>query len=66
MIPLESHHFSPVIKGVAGMLASFGGALVTFMSHLEMFLRVAGVAVGVACGIASLISIIRNMPPRKK
>jgi hypothetical protein len=48
------------------MLASFGGALVTFMSHLELILRVAGVGIGVACGVASLISIIRNMPPRRK
>jgi hypothetical protein len=36
------------------------------MSHVELILRVTGVAVGVACGIASLISILRNMPPRKK
>lgn len=55
-----------VFKGVTGMVASFGGAFITFMSHIELTLRVLGVAVGVACGIASLISIIRNMPPRKK
>jgi hypothetical protein len=31
-----------------------------------LILRVAGVGIGVACGVASLISIIRNMPPRRK
>lgn len=65
MIPLEHHPFAPVLKGVAGMIASFSGVFISLMSHLELFLRVTGVAVGVACGIASLISIIRNMPPRK-
>lgn len=65
MIPLEHHPFAPVLKGVVGMIASFSGVFISLMSHLELVLRVTGVAVGVACGIASLISIIRNMPPRK-
>lgn len=55
-----------VVKGVTGMLASFGGAFITLMSHIEITLRVLGVAVGIACGIASLISIVRNMPPKKR
>lgn len=65
MIP-DSHTFSPLLKGVTGMVASFGGAFITFMSHLEIMLRVLGVGIGVACGVASLVSIIRNMPPRKR
>lgn len=65
MIP-DSSTFGPLFKGVTGMVASFGGAFVTFMSHVEITLRVVGVAVGIACGIASLISIYRNMPPRRK
>lgn len=64
MIPIE--HPSPVFKGVVGMIASFSGVFLSVMSQLEMVLRVVGVGVGVACGIASLISILRNMPPRKK
>lgn len=65
MIPLEHHPFGPICKGVAGMVASFSGVFISVMSQVEIVLRVAGVAVGVACGIASLISIMRNMPPRK-
>ena len=65
MIP-ESHTFSPLLKGVTGMVASFGGAFITLMSHVEILLRVLGVGIGVACGVASLVSIIRNMPPRRK
>ena len=67
MIPIEGHSFAPAFfKGVVGMVASFSGVFISLVSHLELALRVTGVAVGVACGIASLISIIRNMPPRKK
>ena len=65
MIP-ESHTFAPLLKGVTGMVASFGGAALSFVSHLEIALRVLGVGIGVACGVASLVSIIRNMPPRRK
>jgi|LakMenEpi03Aug12_release.lakeMendotaPanAssembly.Ray.scaffolds.fasta_scaffold5513344_1 hypothetical protein len=66
MIPIDHHPFGPLLKGVAGMVASFSGVFISLMSHVELILRVTGVAVGVACGIASLISILRNMPPRKK
>lgn len=62
----DMQSWGAVLKGTTGMLASFGGAFVTFMSHVEITLRVVGVAVGVACGIASLVSIYRNMPSRKK
>jgi hypothetical protein len=65
MIP-EHHTFSTLFKGVTGMVASFGGAALSFMSHLEIALRVLGVGIGVACGVASLVAIIRNMPPRRK
>lgn len=61
----EHHALAPVFKGMIGMFASFGGALITFLSHLELILRLTGVAIGVACGVASLVSIIRNMPPKK-
>jgi len=55
----------PFMKGVTGMVASFSGVYVSYIAHIEVFLRVTGVALGCLCGIASLVSIIRNMPPRK-
>lgn len=61
----EHHTFAPLLKGVTGMVASFSGVYISYMAHIEAFLRVTGVALGCLCGIASLISIIRNMPPRK-
>ena len=56
--------FAPFLKGVTGMVASFSGVAISYMAHVEAFLRLTGVALGCLCGIASLISIIRNIPPR--
>lgn len=61
----EHHTLAPLLKGVTGMVASFSGVYISYMAHIEAFLRLTGVALGCLCGIASLISIIRNMPPRK-
>ena len=47
------------------MVASFSGVYISYIAHIEAFLRVTGVLLGCLCGIASLVSIIRNMPPRK-
>lgn len=67
MIPNEQHYatFAPLFKGITGMVASFSGVYISYMAHIEAFLRLTGVALGCLCGIASLISIVRNMPPRK-
>ena len=67
MIPNDHHYatFAPLLKGVTGMVASFSGVYISYMAHIEAFLRLTGVALGCLCGIASLISIVRNMPPRK-
>lgn len=67
MIPNDHHYatIAPLFKGVTGMVASFSGVYISYMAHIEAFLRLTGVALGCLCGIASLISIIRNMPPLK-
>jgi hypothetical protein len=62
----DQHTLAPLVKGVTGMVASFSGVFISLMAHVEVVLRVLGVGVGLACGIASLISIMRNMPARKK
>jgi hypothetical protein len=61
----EHQTLVPFVKGVTGMVASFSGVYISYIAHIEAFLRVTGVLLGCLCGIASLVSIIRNMPPRK-
>ena len=57
-------HLSTVERGVLGTFASLGSAAVSMVSHLEVYLRVAGLMVGLAVGIVTLISVLKDL--RKK
>jgi hypothetical protein len=60
----DHSHFSTLERGVFGTLASLGSTAVSMVSHLEIYLRVAGLCVGLAVGIVTLISVFRDL--RKK
>jgi hypothetical protein len=55
---------STVERGALGTFASLGSAAVSMVSHLEVYLRVAGLTVGLAVGIVTLISVLKDL--RKK
>ena len=57
-------HLTTVERGALGTFASLGSAAVSMVSHLEVYLRVAGLTVGLAVGIATLISVLKDL--RKK
>jgi hypothetical protein len=57
-------HFSTVERGALGTFASIGSAAVSMVSHLEVYLRVAGLCVGLAVGVVTLISVLHDL--RKK
>ena len=57
-------HLSTVERGVLGTFASLGSAAVSMVSHLEVYLRVAGLMVGLAVGVVTLISVLKDL--RKK
>lgn len=57
-------HLTTVERGALGTFASLGSAAVSMVSHLEVYLRVAGLMVGLAVGIFTLISVIKDL--RKK
>ena len=57
-------HLSTVERGALGTFASLGSAAVSMVSHLEVYLRVAGLMVGLAVGIVTLISVLKDL--RKK
>jgi hypothetical protein len=48
------HHLSTVERGALGTFASLGSAAVSMVSHLEVYLRIAGLCVGLAVGIVTL------------
>ena len=58
------HNFSTTEKGVIGTATSIGSSVFSMLPHLETTLRVAGLCVGLAVGIVTLISVLHDL--RKK
>jgi hypothetical protein len=54
-----------VERGALGTFASLGSAAVSMVSHLEVYLRVAGLMVGLAVGVVTLISVVKDLRRKK-
>ena len=59
-------HFSTVERGALGTFASIGSAAVSMVSQLELYLRVAGLCVGLAVGVVTLISVLHYLRTKQK
>jgi hypothetical protein len=60
------HHLSTVERGALGTFASIGSAAVSLVSQLEVYLRVAGLCVGLAVGVVTLISVLHDLRKKQK
>jgi hypothetical protein len=60
------HHLSTVERGALGTFASIGSAAVSLVSQLEVYLRVAGLMVGLAVGVVTLISVLHDLRRKQK
>lgn len=49
-----------ITRGILGVIASGGSAAISFLSQIEAWLRVGSLVIGIAVGIATLISILRK------
>ena len=63
---LLHNHLSTVERGALGTFASIGSAAVSLVSQLEVYLRVAGLCVGLAVGIVTLISVLHDLRTKQK
>lgn len=59
-------HMSTVERGALGTFASLGSAAVSMVSHLEVYLRVAGLCVGLLVGIVTLLSVYHDLRRKQK
>lgn len=59
-------HLSTVERGALGTFASIGSAAVSLVTHLEVYLRVAGLCVGLAVGVVTLISVLHDLRKKQK
>jgi hypothetical protein len=60
------HHMTTVERGALGTFASIGSAAVSLVSQLEVYLRVAGLCVGLAVGIVTLMSVLHDLRRKQK
>jgi zinc transporter ZupT len=53
-------------KGVIGTVTSIGSSVFSMLPHLETTLRVAGLCVGLAVGVVTLISVLHDLRTKQK
>jgi hypothetical protein len=63
---LLHNHLSTVERGALGTFASIGSAAVSLVSQLEVYLRVAGLIIGLAVGVVTLISVLHDLRRKQK
>lgn len=63
---MMQQHMTTVERGALGTFASLGSAAVSLVSHLEVYLRVAGLLVGLAVGVVTLISVLHDLRKKQK
>ena len=59
-------HFSTVERGAIGTFTSIGSAAVSMVSQLEVYLRIAGLCVGLLVGIVTLLSVYHDLRRKQK
>ena len=59
-------HMTTVERGALGTFASIGSAAVSMVSHLEVYLRVAGLCVGLLVGVVTLLSVLHDLRRKQK
>jgi hypothetical protein len=53
-------------KGVIGSVTSIGSSVISMLPQLETTLRVAGLCVGLAVGIVTLLSVLHDLRRKQK
>jgi zinc transporter ZupT len=60
------YHLTTTEKGVIGTVTSIGSSVFSMLPHLETTLRVAGLCVGLAVGVVTLISVLHDLRKKQK
>ena len=60
------HNLTTTEKGILGTATSIGSSALSMFSHLETALRIGGLLVGIAVGLATLISVLHDIKRKQK
>jgi hypothetical protein len=58
---MNGDQLKTIATGLVGSATSIGAAVYSMLPHLEAWMRLASVAVGLAVGIATLVKILRDL-----
>ena len=58
---MNGDQLKTIATGLVGSATSIGAAVYSMLPHLEAWMRLASVAVGLAVGIVTLIKILRDL-----
>jgi hypothetical protein len=58
---MNSDQLKTAATGLIGSATSIGAAVYSMLPHLEAWMRLASVAVGLAVGIVTLVKILRDL-----
>lgn len=53
-------------RGIIGSAVSTGSVLLSFVAHVEAYLRVAGLLVGLCVGVATLTSVCLDIRAKRR
>jgi hypothetical protein len=60
------HNFSTTEKGVIGTATSLGSSAFSMLPQLETTLRIAGLCIGLAVGVVTLLSVLHDLRKKTK
>ena len=60
------HNLTTTEKGVIGTVTSIGSSAFSMLPQLETTLRVAGLCVGLAVGVVTLLSVLHDLRKKQK
>ena len=60
------NHFTTTEKGLIGTATSIGSSAFSMLPQLESGLRIAGLCIGLAVGIVTLLSVLHDLRKKQK
>ena len=59
---MDHPHLHTALVGTIGTLAPLLGVITSFQQDLDFYLRISSLCIGIIVGLASLYSILKNLP----
>lgn len=58
---MQSHHTGSIGAGMLGTATSIGAAVTSLLPHIETWMRIGSLAIGILVGILTGIKVLRDL-----